>query len=158
MRSCGCGGQPVQVDVEEKITATYLAFSGFIEASPSAVFFMTSGGHRELSHGRAGPVQFAGGGTARTVAHRTLRLRAVSLDIANGWHVNAERIDDDDLVPARVDAGQANVVWPERDSVIREGEFAIDIEGDADSVAIDFSPVAAKLCLLPETLSFAVRR
>lgn len=146
-----------QVDIEEKITATISAFSGLIAASPSAFSYMNLA-IENYRNGQTGPVQFAGGGTVRITLTSIDATTRLSLDIATGWHVNAERIDDDDLIPTRLDAGQAAIVWPERDSVIWQGEVAIDIEGDADSVTLELQPCSGKLCLSPEVLAFAVRR
>ncbi len=145
-----------RVDIEQTINGCIGAFAGLIASSPSAFSYMNLA-IDNFRRGQTGPVQFAGNGSVRVVVAPTADGARVTLSMADDWHVNADSIDDDQLIPTRVEAGAANVVYPASSGGHFEGEVDIDIEGNPHEVTVTLQPCSGKLCLAPETLRFSLR-
>lgn len=141
-----------KVWIEERITGFISAFAGLIASSPPAFSYMALA-IENFSAGQTGSVQFAGGGNIRAV----LSGQRLTLHIADGWHINADSVDDDSLIPTRVVAEGARVDYPAAEESEWFGEVGIDITGDADTVAVTLQPCSGELCLAPETLHIRLR-
>jgi hypothetical protein len=100
---------------ENYATRTLAAFSGAITRQPAAVPYLVlaAGEHQ---YREVGPRQFAGRGNvvargALTALDRNQLQLAIQVTIRPGWHINADRTLDPDLVPTRVAIGGAGQGW-----------------------------------------------
>jgi len=129
--------------------------------------------------GELGPVQFAGAGRVRVAAIKSDANGRVSfqIQIDDGWHINAQKPLEEYFIPTRLTVSQngkaisAPITYPDpevkklafnaKPMAVMEGKLAISA-----NVGAEFGPVIGaklelqvcsdKVCLLPETLTFAV--
>ncbi|MEE8524802.1 MAG: protein-disulfide reductase DsbD domain-containing protein, partial [Thermoanaerobaculia bacterium] len=98
----------------DRANATVSAFAGSLEQRPSGFGYMLTG-LDELLHGGAGPRQYGADGTVKAVATLTpagdgFEL-AVDLEIRDGWHVNAHRPLQEELIPTVLTVDQGRGDW-----------------------------------------------
>ncbi len=95
---------------------TVSAFSSAIARHPSSFSYLLLG-LDELRSGEVGPLEYAGGGAVRITAtvgpagtdgHRRLE---VALAIRSGWHINANAVLDEELVPTEVRLADSQPGW-----------------------------------------------
>lgn len=79
------------------------AFSGDIAQQPSAYAYMLAQLDERLN-GETGPRQYAAGGAIRiTARHETPYTLDITIDIAEGWHINAHQPLQQDLIATAVE-------------------------------------------------------
>lgn len=141
------------IEIEQVIAETLNAFAGLVSASPSAFSYMILAAET-YRHGSIDRVQFAGDGKVRITCDRTASGYRVTLDIAPGWHLNANEVTDASLVPTQLDAGSARVTFPQLAGDVYAGQVAIEIEGDVAAIDLTLQACSGDLCLAPQTLKF----
>ena len=169
----------------KKANATLAAFSGEIKRVPLSYTYMLVGAD-ELLQGEVGPRQYAARG--KVSLHAGLRPQGegtaellVRINIKPGWHLNAHRVLDTDLIPTLISIDDAKQGWKLDEIVYPEGrlkkldfakgplavyEGGVDIRARltrraaADDRVIKILPVkislqacSNKVCLLPETVT-----
>ncbi len=88
----------------ERARALLGAFAGDIDENPAIYGYMLTG--RELlNHGDTGPYQYAARGAVRVSGSLNGDTIVIELTMRPGWHVNAHRVLQDDLVPTVVEPG-----------------------------------------------------
>lgn len=142
------------IAVEQCINEMLAEFSGLIVTSPSAFTYMIVNAERYLA-GSRDRVQFAGNGKIRASCLYTSVGTRLELVIAEGWHINANEVSDESLIPTRVVAGDALVTWPAAVSETYASRVTIEVSGkDVAAVDLTLQPCSGDLCLAPETLRF----
>lgn len=94
--------------------ASLAAFSSQIRRSPTAHAYMLLGAD-ELLHGGAGPLEYGASGVAKVRASidgsSSERARVdVILDLADGWHVNANQPLQEELIATRLESAGDEVI------------------------------------------------
>ena len=77
------------------------AFANSINRSPTAYSYLLCGA-QHLSNGAAGPQQYAARGAIKVDAHVEANTLVVDLSIRPGWHINAHKILQEELIPTVV--------------------------------------------------------
>ncbi len=109
----------------DRAVATVSTFAESLEKRPSAFAYLLSG-LDEILHGGAGPLQYGAGGTVKAAAALTPDVDdfnlTVDLEIRDGWHVNAHRPLQEELIPTvlTVDGGRGD--WQLQEVEYPEGE------------------------------------
>lgn len=153
----------------EYAEALLAAFSGFLELDASGFGYLLIGAN-ELLNGENGHRQFAARGKVKAVARRGAGNQVeVIIDVAPGWHINAEKPLQDYLIGTKLtganDQPLANTVYPVAEKrvlgfqraelALYEGAVklsAVMPEGES-AVAVQVQACSDEICLAPETLS-----
>lgn len=129
-------------------------------------------------HGESGPLQYAGRGKVRAEVQRTgAKTLSVTLNIAQGWHVNAHEVANADFIPTSVAVGTrtssmpSTVNYPDYKKVklgfsddvlsLFEGKVKIEVQltersENADVVQLEAQACSDEICLLPELLTLNI--
>lgn len=151
------------------------ALSGVALASPENGGSVLAASDRFL-RGEMGAVQYAGNGVVRAVSVRLPEKRRITvrLDIAEGWHINADQPLEAHLIPTKLDllvdgkSADAVISYPapeikkltfnEKPMALLERK--VELSAHLDSLpatgvklVIEVQVCSDDLCLLPETLS-----
>jgi uncharacterized protein YyaL (SSP411 family) len=107
-------GRTGEATYRDRAAATLAAFAAGLSERPSGFAYMLTG-LDELLHGGAGPRQYGARGTAQAraglePAGGALRL-AVDLEIRDGWHVNAHRPLQQELIGTELTVGEGRGAW-----------------------------------------------
>ncbi|MGH7860047.1 MAG: protein-disulfide reductase DsbD domain-containing protein, partial [Candidatus Binatia bacterium] len=163
--------------------ATIVAFSGQIRRQPTAFAYLLLGAD-ELLHGEVGPLAYGAGGAVRVEASEGdlgggPRELEVALEIAPGWHVQASRPLQENLIATRLDLAEGEtkaalgaIVYPEPELVrlgfqkeplaVYQGRATIraaltpDSSALASRLALTIQACDDRKCLRPETLLLGV--
>lgn len=169
---------------QQRAEATAAAFAETIERMPVGFAYMLLG-LEELEHGRVGDLQYGALGNLRVEAkiraEAELRVEAklepgdggrrdlrLTLQLADGWHINARQPRQEELIPTTLDApGLVEVHFPDPEELtvafqdesllVHGGRFEIqaaleDVEGGTVPVELRFQACENVRCLRPETL------
>ncbi len=157
--------------MERRTEQLLAALSGFAAENAAGGASILTAAY-EHANGETGPVQFGGGGTVRVAARAENDQLVLDIQIAKGWHINAEKPLEDYLVPTKMTAGAGvDVVYPE--PVVKSLGFSkkplaliegnVQIRGLLDDDAIgggkidlEIQACSDKICLAPDTLKFTV--
>ncbi|HHQ13937.1 MAG TPA: thioredoxin domain-containing protein [Chromatiales bacterium] len=86
----------------ERAQALLAAFAGDIDDNPAIYGYLLTA-RALLNHGAAGPLQYAARGAVRLSGFLDGDAIVIELSMRPGWHVNAHRVLQDDLVPTTVE-------------------------------------------------------
>ena len=149
------GDQQVKKVADEAI----VGFSGLIEASPSAFSTMVPV-ISDLLLGSRDKVQFAAAGKIRVALTRKTTRVTLKIEIAEGWHLNANDIKSDLLIATEV-ISTAEVVlikYPAGTKMIYTGSIEITVEIATlrrCQIQLRFQACDDSMCLAPELLTFS---
>jgi len=147
---------------------TTMAFSGLIQATPSAFSYMVTA-LSDLQYGSRELVQFASDGNVRVAVRRTIKSVLMSIRIVENWHINAQGPGTEELIATEVVPSDdiASVDYPEsiKSSVsfsdsrlsLYEGSVEIQIKTITESpcqLQLRFQTCDDRVCLSPELLTF----
>ena len=160
----------------ERAERLVTAFSSLLARSGSGFgYFLTAA--NDLINGEVGPHRYAAKGKVKASVVADGQKVTVSVDVADGWHLNSEKPLQDYLIPTKLSLAKgqplAKVEYPE--AVIRKLGFqrselsllegSVQLTGDLpDAVAgavttdieLQLQACSDEICLAPETLSFKV--
>ena len=91
-------------------TALLAAYANSINRQPSAYAY-TLRGAQLLAYGAAGPLQYAARGAIRVSAELRKDTLVVDLAIRPGWHINASKVLQEDLIPTVVGVEEVIPGW-----------------------------------------------
>lgn len=146
-------------------------FSGLIHASPSAFSYMVTAISDQMAGSREA-IQFAAGGKVRISLSREGARITLAIEIADGWHINANDVSTDGLIATEViSAGDTVVIaypvgvesrMPFSQSAINLYTGSVEIileEQQAETqenrqVQLRIQACDNSLCLAPELLTF----
>ena len=161
--------------------ATLAAFSDLAKRIPENYAYMLVGAD-ELLHGEQGARQYAAGGKVTLYASLQRREQSVlelsiGIDIKPGWHINAHRVLNEDLIPTVISIDDGEQAWTLDEIIYPKGKlkklgFSQErlalYEGNVDirarlrqgtgntvkllPVKISLQACSDKVCLLPETV------
>ncbi len=151
-----------------------VALSGSVAESPSGFFYFLLGATEHLN-GETGPQQYAARGRVSASAVRNDEKLDVSVKVADGWHINSDKPNQDYLIPTQIqlenDEPISGAEYPEAISQtlsfensllsLFEGTFTIstpitkNIE-DTSVVKLQLQACDDKQCLPPETVTFTL--
>ena len=149
------GDQQVKSIADEAI----IGFSGLIQASPSAFSTMILA-ISDLSLGSRDKVQFAAEGKIRIALTRKATVATLKIEIREGWHINANDINSDELIATEV-IGAAEVVmvnYPPSLQIGYRGSFEIRVEiatVQPCQIQLRLQACDDTRCLAPELLTFS---
>ena len=89
--------------------ALLVSFSGYLEQYPSAFSYMLTGAS-ELLLGEAAPRQYVARGNVKVHAHAVGDELHIELDMAPGWHVNANKPNQDYLIATQLNRPDGNEI------------------------------------------------
>ncbi|MCP5087311.1 MAG: DUF255 domain-containing protein [Rhodobacteraceae bacterium] len=159
-------------DMQRRSEELISALSGFAAQSPIAGASILTAADRYFN-GDTGPVQFGGNGNVRALARFENGRFIVQLQVARGWHINANRPLEEYLVPTSLavkSPGEiGDVTYPEpliKDLGFSKKPLAL-LEGDVEistgippggpaSAELEIQACSDEICLAPDTLTFTV--
>jgi hypothetical protein len=97
-------------DYRRTANALLAAYADSINRNPSAYGYMLRSAQL-LANGAAGPLQYAARGAVRVSAEHQSDTLVVDLTIRPGWHINANRTLQEDLIPTVVGIKNAVPGW-----------------------------------------------
>ena len=162
---------------ERRAEKTIAALSGLALDAPGAGVSILAA-IDQLASGETGSVQYGGNGAVRVTVLPTTEKASVrlSVQVAEGWHINADEPLEDHLIPTLVDValidqalGIAEIQYPaplrknlafnKKPMALFEGNFEITARlnnaGEANGSAVatmQLQTCSDEICLLPETL------
>ena len=151
----------------ESAEALLASFSGFLELDGSAFGYLLIGAN-ELLNGESGDRLFAARGKVKAEARIRDNQVEVLVDVAPGWHINAEKPLQDYLIGTRLtdaeDKPLSNVVYPQAkkrvlgfqraELALYEGKVKITAALPEDNtVSVQLQACSDEICLAPETLT-----
>ena len=86
------------------------AFANSINRSPNAYSYLLRGA-QYLTNGAAGPHQYAARGAIKMSARMQADTMTVDLVIRPGWHINAHKTLQEELIPTVVGLEKTNMAW-----------------------------------------------
>lgn len=131
----------------------------------------------QLLNGETGPRQFASRGRVRATARAdTPRAATVTINVADGWHINAHKPLEDDFIPTVIKTASANepspgITYPtpkvqkltfnDAPLALYDGEITIAVrapDGAAlpEKLALTVQACSTQICLEPETVVLPV--
>lgn len=158
-----------EIKYRESAEALLAAFSGFLELDASGFAYLLIGAN-ELLNGESGHRQFAARGKVKAQARMGAGNQVeVTIDVAPGWHINAEKPLQDYLIGTKLtsvsDQPLSDTVYPaaqkrvlgfqRAELALYEGEvklMAAMPAGDS-AVAVQVQACSDEICLAPETLT-----
>ena len=164
-------------DYEARTNQLISALSGRLSQHPSAFYYLLTGIHEHLN-GEAGAVQYAGRGVVQAKAFKRDDEIVVSVNLADGWHINSQAPLQDYLIPTKMtNAGGrelTGIEFPEAhikslgfqraELSLFENQFELKAPwpGHKDSrsalVNLQLQACNDEICLAPETLPLTVYR
>ncbi len=153
----------------ESAEALLAAFSGFLELDASGFAYLLIGAN-DLLNGESGDRQFAARGKVKARARVGAGNQVeVTIDVAPGWHINAEKPLQDYLIGTKLttasDKPLPGTVYPEAQKrvlgfqraelALYEGQVSLSAtlpEGES-AVAVQVQACSDEICLAPETLT-----
>ncbi|MBL4681773.1 MAG: DUF255 domain-containing protein [Pseudomonadales bacterium] len=148
------------MQVELRINKLIAVFGSAIVATPSAFSTMIIGIERKRLGSMSG-IRFCAEGKIRLRVNRRGNLTSVSLDIAEGWHINNHIMNDepDEIrikTEIKTDAGtNFNVHYPSQKGSY-ENQVQFLVEGSPTEIEITFQACNDSICLAPETIFLIV--
>ncbi len=106
------------LDYPSKARNTLGALAASVKSYPASYGYLLMG-RDELEHGATGPLQYAAKGAVRISArHSGKNAATVTLAMQPGWHINAHKPLDKDLIPTSIKQTQSgwtlkSVIYPE---------------------------------------------
>ena len=149
-------------DIELKINEMMSTFSGLIKDRPSAFSYMILGIERKR-HGAMTSKQFCAQGMIKLDLRRENEFYTLSLEIAEGWHINGPDAEQDtkehfELLPTVIHSDN-KVEYPDLSVVLNgnqgqyEGHVKFVISAPANNLQISFQACNDSICLAPETIN-----
>jgi len=153
-----------------------VVLSGSVAKSPAGFFYFLLGANEHLN-GETGPQQYAARGRVSASAARNIDTLDVTLRVADGWHINSDKPNQDYLIPTQLQLANekpvSGVQYPQAISQslsfektklsLFEGKFTISapIPKNAEDTSVFKLQLQAcddKQCLPPETMTFTLGR
>ncbi|MCZ6501322.1 MAG: thioredoxin domain-containing protein [Gammaproteobacteria bacterium] len=144
--------------VKQVADEAIIGFSGLIKASPSAFSTMVIA-ISDLLLGSREKVQFTADGKIRVVLVREATLVTLKIEIAEGWHVNANDVNSDELIATEVIKSSEVVAidYPASKEMSYTGSVEITVEIATlqyCQIQLRLQACDDHLCLAPELLTF----
>ena len=164
-------------DYEARTNQLISALSGRLSQHPSAFYYLLTGIHEHLN-GEAGAIQYAGRGVVQAKAFKRDDEIVVSVNLADGWHINSQAPLQDYLIPTKMtnaggrelsgiefpDAQIKSLGFQRAELSLFENQFELKAPwpGHEDSrsalVNLQLQACNDEICLAPETLPLTVYR
>ena len=165
---------------ESRAQNTLGALAASVKSYPASYGYLLMG-RDELVHGATGPIQYAAKGAVRIVGSvKQTGVVNISLVMQPGWHINAHKPLDKDLIPTTIKAPESesgwvlnSVVYPEpvtktllfqkQPLALYENTVNLQVQlkpgvepGNLVSLEVVLQACNDKHCLAPETLTLQI--